>query len=96
MHPSQLLELGWDIDVSRESQKRFGSNVSLEISRRSDHVLLMDLGWHELQAIPPHNRLDIVCVGPERVERVVGTNRQGSIVANEATAKVVARIDWMC
>src|SRR5258708_40288780 len=71
------------------------STLELEVARVCDDVLLVDQRGHELEAVPPYDRLDVVRVGPERVEHVIGTHRDVGVVADEATAKAVGGDDRM-
>ena len=56
----------------------------------------MDQGRRELETVPPDDLLLVVSIGPERVERVVRADRHVSVVTDEAAAKLVARVDWLC
>src|SRR2546423_15517079 len=51
---------------------------------------------HELEPVPPNDRLNVIGIGPERMQDVIGTNRDIGIVADKAAAEVVACVDRMC
>ena len=55
----------------------------------------MDRGRHELETVPPDDRLHVVGISPKRVERVVRADGDVGVVTDEATAKLVASVDWM-
>src|SRR6185437_915387 len=57
------------------------------------YIFLMNRGRRELQPIEPDYVLDVVAVGPEGVEEPVRADGDISVVAKEAAAEAVLRID---
>jgi hypothetical protein len=58
-------------------------------------VLLVDPRRHELDSIEPGDVLHVVAVGPKSVEGIVGTGSDISVVAEEASAEPIARVNWL-
>src|SRR6267154_2311952 len=69
--------------------------LPLKAAGSRHHILLMHGRRHELQAVPPNYLLIVIGVRPKCMERVVRADRESGVVANEATAEMIAGVDWM-
>jgi hypothetical protein len=76
---------------------RWTSWAGYEVTRSGNNVLLIgDSVRRELEAVPPVDRLLVVHVGPERMEDIVGANRNITVIAKEPAPETVAAVNWVC
>src|SRR5262249_43381198 len=60
-----------------------------------DDVLLVDQRRYELETVPPHHALNVVRIGPEGMEDVVGAGGDVGVITEEAAAELVAGVNGM-
>src|SRR5262249_33818162 len=60
-----------------------------------DDVLLVDHRRYELETVPPHDALNVVRIGPEGMEDVVGAGGDVGVITEEAAAETVAGVNGL-
>jgi hypothetical protein len=69
---------------------------TLEVTCRGNHVLLVNIRpCRPLESAEPIHRLDVVGIGPERMEGIVRSHRDVRVVPNKAATELIPCVDGM-